>query len=152
MTYRPRLCEAGFIPASLYCLSLWYKRGETSKRFTIFYFGNLVAQGATGLLAYGIFRLEGDRGLHGWQWMFIIEGVFTVFVGIILILFLPASPYNPTGLLRISYFTAREREILVKRVLLDDPSKEKKAKHVSLKQLGEAVSHYRVQIADPLEC
>lgn len=79
--------------------------------------------------------------------MFIIEGAFTILVGILLILFLPASPYNPTGLLRIPYFTAREHEILVKRVLLDDPSKEKKAKHVTLRQFGQAVSHGHIQSA-----
>lgn len=133
------MAEAGFIPAGLYCLSLWYKRSETSKRFTIFYFGNLVAQGATSLLAYGILRMEGIAGRHGWQWMFILEGIFTVLCGVLLILFLPKDPSNPYPLSRISYFTAREREIMVKRVLLDDPSKEKRTHHVTLQQIKKTV-------------
>lgn len=37
------LCEAGFIPAGLYTISMFYKRDETSKRFSIFFLGNLTA-------------------------------------------------------------------------------------------------------------
>lgn len=133
------LCEAGFIPAALYTLSMWYKRAETSKRFAIFYFGNLVSQGGTSLLAYGIFQLGGRRGLTGWQWMFIIEGSFTIFMGLMLLLFLPKDPSDPYPLSRLSYFSAREREIVWKRVVYDDPSKEKKEKHVTMAQLGKTV-------------
>lgn len=132
--------EAGFIPASLYILSMWYKRSETSKRFTIFYFGNLVSQGATSLLAYGIFHMEGIAGLYGFQWMFIIMGGFTIVCGIILILFLPKDPSHPWPLSGISYFTPREREILWRRILIDDSSKEKKGQHVTKKEILTTVS------------
>lgn len=48
------LCEAGFIPASLYTISIFYKRDETSKRFSIFFLGNLTAVASSGLIGYGM--------------------------------------------------------------------------------------------------
>lgn len=48
------LCEAGFIPGGLYVLSTYYKRGETSKRFALYFLGQNLASASTGLLAYGM--------------------------------------------------------------------------------------------------
>jgi len=48
------LCEAGFIPAGLYCITMWYKPAETSKRFSIFFVGNMGAVALGGILAYGM--------------------------------------------------------------------------------------------------
>lgn len=48
------LCESGFIPAGLYTITRWYKRDETSKRFSWFFIGNMVAQAISGLVAYGM--------------------------------------------------------------------------------------------------
>jgi hypothetical protein len=33
------------------------------------------------VIAYGVGHLEGALGYRAWQWLFIIEGVITVFVG-----------------------------------------------------------------------
>jgi MFS family permease len=48
------LCESGFIPGALYTVTRWYKKDETSKRFAIFFIGNMTAAATTGLLAYGM--------------------------------------------------------------------------------------------------
>jgi hypothetical protein len=52
-----RICESGFIPAGLFTITMWYKTDETSQRFAWFYIGNLAAQAATGLIAYGVWVL-----------------------------------------------------------------------------------------------
>ncbi|KAM0216343.1 hypothetical protein ACHAQI_002762 [Fusarium lateritium] len=117
------LCEAGFIPAGLYTITRWYKRDETSKRFSIYFLGNGVASACTGLIAYGILHMRGIGGLGGWQWLFIIEGIFTILVGILFILFFPDSPFNPVSIFKFSVFTEREKHILTKRILADDPTK-----------------------------
>lgn len=36
--------------------------------------------------------LEGIGAIHGWQWIFIIEGGLTVVVGIMVYIFLPEFP------------------------------------------------------------
>lgn len=42
----------------------------------------------SGPIAYGTSFLEGRKGLHGWQYLFIIEGVPTICLGIISYIFL----------------------------------------------------------------
>lgn len=70
------LCEAGFIPAALYTITMWYKNSETSKRFSIYFLGNFGATAASGLLAFAILRMRGIAGLTGWQWLFIVGTLF----------------------------------------------------------------------------
>lgn len=67
------LCESGFAPAALYTITLWYKKEETSKRFSWLYVGALVAAASSGLVAYGILQMRDIAGLTGWQWLFIVR-------------------------------------------------------------------------------
>ncbi|KAG2348123.1 MFS general substrate transporter [Suillus weaverae] len=74
------LAEAGLFPGINYYICLWYPRSERSKRIAIFFSSASVAGAFGGLLAYGIERMEGVGGLHGWQWIFCLEGIATVLV------------------------------------------------------------------------
>lgn len=70
--------------------------------------------------------MRGIAGLSGWQWLFLLEGLFTIVVGLIFIAFFPQSPANPRSLIAgksFRYFTERESAILQARVFKDDPSK-----------------------------
>ncbi|KXJ93598.1 alternative sulfate transporter [Microdochium bolleyi] len=138
------LGEAGYIPGSLYTISLWYKTEEISKRFSIFFTGNLLAAATGGLFAYGILHMRGIAGLTGWQWLFIIEGVFTILVGIFFVFMFPGSPANPKSILRVGWFTEREVRILQDRVLLQDATKGGEKQKISLKHLKETFSDYKL--------
>ncbi|KAF5704698.1 alternative sulfate transporter [Fusarium globosum] len=138
------LCEAGFIPAGLYTITRWYKRDETSKRFSIYFLGNMLASGASGLIAYGILHMRGIGGLGGWQWLFILEGIFTILVGILFILFFPDSPFNPVSLFKFGVFTEREKEILAKRILKDDPSKIHAKPNVTKEEFRNVMTNWRL--------
>ncbi|KAG2107174.1 MFS general substrate transporter [Suillus discolor] len=76
------LTEAGLVPGVNYYICLWYPRSERSKRIAIFFSSASLAGAFGGLLAYGIERMEGVGGLHGWQWIFCLEGIATVLVAI----------------------------------------------------------------------
>ncbi|KAI1010636.1 hypothetical protein LB503_005133 [Fusarium chuoi] len=138
------LCEAGFIPAGLYTITRWYKRDETSKRFSIYFLGNMLASGASGLIAYGILHMRGIGGLGGWQWLFILEGIFTILVGVLFILFFPDSPFNPVSLFKFGVFTEREKEILKKRILKDDPSKIHAKPNVTKEEFRNVMTNWRL--------
>ncbi|EGC45906.1 alternative sulfate transporter [Histoplasma capsulatum var. duboisii H88] len=140
------ICEAGFVPASLYTLTTWYKQNETSKRFAIFYIGNLSAGATSGLIAYGILHMRGIRGLAGWQWLFIIEGLITILVGFLFIAVFPKNPENPTSLFGFHYFTEREAAFLSRRVIADDPRKAKGGNSISLKQLKGALTNWNMYL------
>ena len=42
-----------------------------------------------GLLAYGLTHLNGSSGLAGWRWLFLVEGLISIVVGIMAIFLLP---------------------------------------------------------------
>ncbi|KAH6981691.1 MFS transporter [Ilyonectria sp. MPI-CAGE-AT-0026] len=138
------LLEAGFIPAGLYTLTQWYKRNETSRRFTAFFLGNMIASAASGLIAYGILQMRGTAGLSGWQWMFLIEGIITILVGIVFALLMPHSPTNPSNILHHSYFTSREIHIITHRVAIDNPTQGPKHKYVRWVDIKAAFSRWYV--------
>ncbi|KAH8700933.1 putative allantoate permease [Talaromyces proteolyticus] len=120
------LLEGGFIPGALYYLSTWYRRDETSLRVTFFFFGQIFAGATTSLISAGLLRLSGKGGLAGWQWIFLVEGLITIFAGIVFVLLLPPRVGDGRPLIsfgRWSYFTERESRIIQDRVLLDDPLK-----------------------------
>ncbi|KKY25730.1 putative mfs transporter [Phaeomoniella chlamydospora] len=113
------LMEAGFIPGSLYYLSTWYKKSETSTRVTLFFFGQTLAGALSQLIGAGLVSLAGKGG---WA----VEGLITIFVGIVFVLFIPPAVGNGKPLIsggRWSYYTERETYIMRQRVLLDDPLK-----------------------------
>ncbi|CAI6044115.1 unnamed protein product [Clonostachys chloroleuca] len=138
------LLEAGFIPAGLYTLTQWYKRNETSRRFTAFFLGNMTASASSGLIAYGVLQMRGTGGLSGWQWMFLIEGLLTILVGVVFVLLMPHSPAHPSNILRHSYFTQREIHILTHRVANDSPADGPKPKYVRLADVKAAFSRWYI--------
>lgn len=76
------LTEAGLFPGVNYYLSCWYKRSEFGVRAAIFFSAAAVAGSFGGLLAAAIAQMDGVGGKPGWSWIFILEGLVTVIVGI----------------------------------------------------------------------
>lgn len=77
------LSEAGLFPGVGYLLSCWYKRDEFGIRFAIFFSAAAIAGSFGGLLAAAIALMDGIGGKPGWAWIFILEGLFTILVGIL---------------------------------------------------------------------
>lgn len=85
--------EAPFFAGVLFYLSKWYTRKELAFRMSIFYAASLVSGAFGNLIAAGILHgMKGDRGLSAWQWLYIIEGAITVFVGLVICFVLPDFP------------------------------------------------------------
>ncbi|KAL7931464.1 MFS general substrate transporter [Trichoderma chlorosporum] len=138
--------EAGYIPGACYTLSTWYTRQELARRVAIFFFSMFRGNAISPLLASGILQLDGHR-LHGWQWLFLLEGLFTISVSIVLLLLLPGSPSQPKPLLGsgIIRFSELESEILLKR--LDRDGQEDRSgqglRKIPLSVVWSTISHYR---------
>ncbi|KAF2017964.1 MFS general substrate transporter [Aaosphaeria arxii CBS 175.79] len=75
------LAEAGLFPGVNYYLSCWYKRNELGMRAALFFSAAALAGSFGGLLAAAISKMDGVGGYEGWRWIFILEGLMTVFVG-----------------------------------------------------------------------
>lgn len=60
---------AGFLPGAVLIISKWYLPSETQTRIAILY--TLAASGGafSGLLAFGITKMDGVAGIEGWRWV-----------------------------------------------------------------------------------
>ncbi|KAJ5108292.1 hypothetical protein N7456_004967 [Penicillium angulare] len=76
------LSEAGLFPGVSYFLSCWYKRSEFGVRMAIFFSAAALAGSFGGLLAAAITKMDGVGGKKGWSWIFILEGLATVVIGV----------------------------------------------------------------------
>lgn len=65
------VAESGYTPGAMYTLSTWYKRRELARRMSIFFFGMFGGNALSPMLASGILRLDGVRGIRGWRWLFL---------------------------------------------------------------------------------
>ncbi|KAI2614032.1 MFS general substrate transporter [Hypoxylon fragiforme] len=82
--------EAAYKPCEVYYLSLFYTRKEMA--FRVSWIGQMgfIAGAVSGLISWSVFQWQGK--LHGWQYLFLIEGSITIFVAIYLWIFAPRSP------------------------------------------------------------
>jgi MFS family permease len=78
------VAEAGFFPAILLYLTYWFPAGRRSKVTALFMTG-IPMSGVIGgpLSGWIMHSLGGAHGLAGWQWLFVLEGIPTVIVGIV---------------------------------------------------------------------
>jgi ACS family tartrate transporter-like MFS transporter len=86
--------EAGFFPAILYYASLWFPSKWRGRAVSRFYVAQPVSQILMGLVSAPILNLEGVAGLHGWQWLFLLEAIPALAMGIVIFKFLPDTPAN----------------------------------------------------------
>ncbi|MBZ6079092.1 MFS transporter [Microvirga puerhi] len=87
------LAEAGFVPGIVLYFTYWIPEKYRGKMFAGF-FGAALLSSIIGapLSGWILSSFSGVSGLSGWQWMFIIEGVPSVILGIVILLILVDRP------------------------------------------------------------
>jgi MFS family permease len=131
------LAEGGLFPGLTYYISLWYPRQMQARRIGVFVSAAAVAGAFGGILAYGIQHLEGKAGLHGWQWIFLIEGLATVVIALLSFIFIQDYPETAT------FLTEEERQIVI-RTLADDSKGQ--ATHFSTKFVWQALADWKTYV------
>ncbi|MGC4029525.1 MAG: MFS transporter [Steroidobacteraceae bacterium] len=86
------VAEAGFLPGILYYLSAWFPRGERARAVSWFMMGIPLSTVFGGPIAGLLLGMDGHSGLQGWQWLFLVEGVPAVGLGILTWFLLPDGP------------------------------------------------------------
>jgi ACS family tartrate transporter-like MFS transporter len=84
--------EAGFLPGILYYLSHWFPKAERARAVSWFMLGIPLSTVFGGPIAGALLKLDGWHGLQGWQWLFLLEGLPAVLLGVITWLRLPETP------------------------------------------------------------
>jgi MFS transporter, ACS family, tartrate transporter len=86
------VAEAGFIPGITFYIMLWIPLRQRARLTAVWILATPFAGIAGGLLAGPLLQLDGAYGLHGWQWLFITEGLPAVLLAIITVFYLTPVP------------------------------------------------------------
>ncbi|KAF9890482.1 hypothetical protein FE257_005887 [Aspergillus nanangensis] len=107
------LAEASTFAGTHYILGSWYSERELGKRSGIFTASGLAGTMFGGFIQTGIHSsLDGAKGLSGWRWLFIIDGLITLPIAIYGLLLFPDTPETTTA----PYLTESERALAVSRL------------------------------------
>ena len=127
------LAEAGFYPGIILYLTYWYPSHRRAKVIAVFMSGIPVA-GILGnpLSGWIMDAFHGTTGMHGWQWMFVIEAVPAVLIG------LATLAYLDNGIAKAKWLSADEKKLLEDEIAADQKGKE------SVHSFADIVSDKRV--------
>ena len=108
------LAEAGFYPGVILYLTYWYPAHRRAKIVALFMSAIPVA-GIFGnpLSGWIMEAFHGDHGLHGWQWMFLIEAIPALLIGVVTIFYLD------NGISSAKWLTDSEKKLLTREIELD---------------------------------
>jgi MFS family permease len=93
------VAEAGFFPGVIYYFTRWLPGVERGKAIAIFLSGSALASLISGPLSGALLHVSG-LGLHGWQWMYFIEGMVSVCLCFFVWFWLDAKPHDAKWLNR----------------------------------------------------
>ncbi|MFF0585636.1 MULTISPECIES: MFS transporter [Streptomyces] len=101
------VAEAGFFPAVIYYFSRWLPDSHRGRATSVFLMGSGTATVIVGPISGALMEMHGIWGHAGWQWMFFIEGVFSVVLGFVVYRFLDS------GVEQAAWLTDEEKSGLV---------------------------------------
>ncbi|RKU05368.1 MFS transporter [Burkholderia sp. Nafp2/4-1b] len=91
--------EAGFFPGIVLYLSYWFPANRRAAAISVFFAGVAIAGVLGGLMSGWIMRdMSGVLGLHGWQWMFAIEGAPAIVLAFFAFAYLVDRPQDAAWL------------------------------------------------------
>jgi ACS family tartrate transporter-like MFS transporter len=104
------VAEAGFFPGIIFYLGMWFPAALRARYVGLFLcaisLANIVGAPLSGL----ILGMDGVAGLHGWQWLFLLEGLPSLVLAFTVLLWLPNGPGDARWL------EAGERAIITARL------------------------------------
>jgi sugar phosphate permease len=85
--------EGGLFPGVIFYLTFWFPDRMLGRMTILFVMavplGGIIAGPVSGIL---MDRMQGVAGLHGWQWLFLIEGLPAIVLGVVAFFWLPNRP------------------------------------------------------------
>jgi MFS transporter, ACS family, tartrate transporter len=86
------LAEAGFYPGMVLYLTYWFPSAHRARLIAMFLAAVPLANVIGAPISGFILEMDGVGRMHGWQWLFLIEGAPSVILGLIVLWLLPNGP------------------------------------------------------------
>jgi ACS family tartrate transporter-like MFS transporter len=141
------VAEGGFTPSMIYYLTLWFPLSHRGRFTAIFCTAIPIAGIISGPLSGLLLGMEGMGGLHGWQWLFLVQGFPAVLLAFVVLAVLPDGPdqarwLNPAerGVIA-ARLAAAPQERSIERALLDP-----RLLLLALSTLGSACALYGINL------
>jgi len=128
------IAEAGFFPGIILYLTYWYPAEYRARFLAAFAIAVPVSTVIGAPISGLLLGLDGVMGLRGWQWLFIIEGVPSVLLGVVTWFYLTDKPEHA------NWLSAEQKAWLSSRLTAEVAAKQA-AKRMTL---GEALSSSKV--------
>jgi MFS family permease len=104
------VAEAGFTPGIIYYLACWYPRSDRARAMSMFYIGAALASVIGLPLSGSILNMHGLFDMAGWRWLFLLEGIPAVLLGILTYFYLDDTPQQA------KWLSPSQRQWLVKKM------------------------------------
>ncbi|MCA8993446.1 MAG: MFS transporter [Planctomycetaceae bacterium] len=116
------IAEAGFFPGIILYLSYWFPDQERGKMTAFFMLAiGLASVFGNPISGFIMQYLDTAAGLHGWQWLFLLEGIPSMLVGFAVLFYLTDSPKHA------NWLASEERDWLIARMQHEEETR--RAKH-----------------------
>ena len=124
------VAEAGFFPGIILYLSYWFPARNRAGVIALFMAAAPIATAIGSPISAALLEMHGIMGLAGWQWMFLIEAIPAVILGVVVFFYMTDRPE------KAAWLKPDEREWLVKTMQAEDANKGDKQHHSILRGLA----------------
>ncbi|MDB6092179.1 MAG: major facilitator superfamily 1 [Gammaproteobacteria bacterium] len=107
------VAEAGFFPGVIFYLGQWFPAAQRATATSRFMIAIPLAAAFGGPLGGALLGLRGLWHLSGWQWLFVIEGIPSVILGVVTLTYLQDTPQ------KARWLSTEQRAWLVDRIRSD---------------------------------
>src|SRR6195952_3284917 len=121
------LAEAGFFPGIILYLTYWYPAEYRARFLAAFAIAVPVSTVIGAPISGMLLGLDGVIGLQGWQWLFIIEGLSSLVLGVVAWFYLTDRPE------KADWLTGEQKAWLSQRLAAENAAKQA-ATHLTLRQ------------------
>ncbi len=128
------VAEAGFFPGMILYLTYWFPNNIRGRAGSAFIVAGTVAGIVGGPLGALLLKMNGIGGLQGWQWLYLMEGIPSFFLGFVVLFYMTDKPE------KAHWLEDAERAWLLK-TLAREQTHRQKYHHMSI---GQALRYPRV--------
>jgi ACS family tartrate transporter-like MFS transporter len=100
------VAEAGFFPGIIFYFTYWFPAAYRARVISTLFLAVPVSNSVAAVISGAILEMDGTLGLHGWQWVFILEAMPAVLLAFVVLRLLTDRPAAA------QWLTAEEREWL----------------------------------------